>query len=257
MRASGIGRAIGNAILMAALGTAGVALATDRYVATNATGTYDGSDWSKAYTNIQAALNAAGNGDTIYVAGHTFRLSTQLVWTTSGVTMRGGYAATNAADQPGPQNAEQWPTLITTSTVARLLNIKNVTNATLDYVTLTGGLPPTPGSAAQSGGGVLIENSSRVVLSGCILSNNTTYVLYPGMPKGGGLCAVNSDVTLTNCILRRNTASDPANGESYAQGGGIWSSGSLAIYDSRFLENTVASGKDGWGGPCISAARTW
>jgi hypothetical protein len=224
------------------------AQATERYVATNATSTYDGSDWSKAYTNIQAALNAAGNGDTIYLAGHTFRLSTQVVWTTSGVTMRGGYAATNATDKPGPQNAEQWPTVITTSAVARLLNIMNVTNATLEYVTLTGGLPPTPGSVAQTGGGVLIQNSSRVVLSGCILSNNTTYVKYPGTPKGGGLGSVNSDVTLTNCILRKNIARDDHPGAAYAQGGGIWSSGSLAIYDSRILENTVSSTYDGWGG---------
>ena len=71
------------------------------YVATNGTDTAH-NNWTTAYTNIQSALAAVANGDTIYVAGHTFSTTSQVAWTSqANVSICGGDAATNDAALPG------------------------------------------------------------------------------------------------------------------------------------------------------------
>lgn len=51
---------------------ASYAYAADVYVRTGATGTGDGSNWTNAYTQVQAAITACARGDTIYVAAGTY-----------------------------------------------------------------------------------------------------------------------------------------------------------------------------------------
>ena len=70
-------------------------------MATNATpgGIHDA--WSVAFTNVQDAIDAAGDNDRIYIAGHRFAFPDQLMFVNlSGVTISGGYAATNDASLP-------------------------------------------------------------------------------------------------------------------------------------------------------------
>jgi len=94
------------------LTSAPVPAATSWYVATNGSNTAHAS-WSTAFTNIQDALNTATNGDTIYLAGQTFALSNQVVWLgDTNVAIRGSYAATNDADQPGHGDGARWPTVL-------------------------------------------------------------------------------------------------------------------------------------------------
>jgi hypothetical protein len=47
-------------------------LYTNYYVKASATGAGDGSSWTNAFTNLQAALDAASVGDTICVAAGTY-----------------------------------------------------------------------------------------------------------------------------------------------------------------------------------------
>ena len=83
-------------IVLSALLAAAQVSATDRYVATNGVAPNDGSKWSWAYTNVQDALTAATNGDTIYLAGQTFYLTNQLVWAANtNVAIRGGFDIKN------------------------------------------------------------------------------------------------------------------------------------------------------------------
>ncbi len=59
-------------------------------------------------------MNAARSGDTVRVAGHAFMRTSPLVWSNlaSHVTILGSYAATNAADQPGPRDPGVWLTSV-------------------------------------------------------------------------------------------------------------------------------------------------
>jgi hypothetical protein len=231
---------LGLAVAVALITAAGAARAGNLYVATNATDTYNGSEWTKAYTNLQDALNVATNGDTIHVAGQTFPLATQLVWTTSGVTLRGGYKA-DPLDVPGTNNPALWPTVlaIPSSVTNRVLLIQGVTNAILENVALTGG-------KIYPGAGALVTNSVNVIFSGCVISNNAFTMNSYNVPSyGAGLSAFGTGtvVTLTNCLIRGNTAkNNGTSGSSYARGGGVWSEGILTICDSRIIDNTAQCG---------------
>lgn len=209
------------------------------YVLTSATDTYDGTSWAKAYTNIQEALAVASNGDTIYVAGQTFILTNQLVWTKSGVSVRGGYEADPGGALPGNYDPEQWPTSLTRTGGPnhRILFINGANNSTLESVTVRGGNDARTSAPNGMGGGVYISGSSAVVLSGCVIESNACSYGWYGAAYGGGLYAGGSSVTLTNCIVRNNSLSGAHN--TVREGGGIWSDGTLTILDSRILRNSV------------------
>jgi hypothetical protein len=101
------------ALILVPLTAAGPAGASLWYVATNGSAPNDGTKWSTAYTNVQAALDAAVAGATICLAGQTFPLTTQLTWSgKTNVAIRGAYSATNDADLPGPCDPRRWPTAI-------------------------------------------------------------------------------------------------------------------------------------------------
>jgi hypothetical protein len=209
------------------------------YAATNGT---DGAwtNWTTAGTNLQAILDNAVSNDTIYIAGHTFGLTSQLVWTVSYVPLRGGYAATNAADHPGPNNPALWPTVIQrASGNTRILHVNGVTNGTLDQVTLTGG-------NMGNGAGIRIDNSVNILIANCTITNNT-YIVDDWAPSGGGLYAeAGTSVTISNCMIRGNQIdSSKTHGGAASCGGGIYSAGILTVRDSVIVNNQ--SKATGWG----------
>jgi hypothetical protein len=230
---------------------AGVASAADLYVATNGNDSTH-SSWSTAYTNVQDALNAAGNGDTIYLAGHSFALTNQLVWTgKTNVAIRGGYAATNDADQPGPFDSRLWPTVFsrTPSYTGRILNVTSISTGTLERITVAGGNLTAAGSTY--GGGVYLSACTGILFSACtILSNalvNTTQS--SGTGYGGGLYSASSIVTLSNCMVRANS-----NNGGNARGGGIYvSGGTMSLRDSVIVNNASVSSYDMQGGGIYNA----
>jgi hypothetical protein len=216
-----------------------MAHAADLYVATDGSNTTH-SSWSTAYTNVQDALNAATNGDTIYVAGHTFALTDQLLWAgKTNMTVRGGYAATNDADQPGPWDSRQWPTVLNTAGSSnRVMTITNVASSMLESVTLTGGY-----ATNGNGGGIFITSSTGLVLSACIITNNATA---PNV-SGGGICAQSSFVIISNCLVKGNSAVAAATVARY--GGGIYViSGNVTIRDSVIAHNVLTGGYYRYGG---------
>ncbi len=213
------------------------------YVSTNGNGSA-GTDWDTAYTNVQHALDDAISGDTIYVAGQTFDIEAEISWTTADLTMIGGYAATNAADQPGPSDPEQWPTVFHRSLASqyRVLYINGADNSALENIRLTGGQAEASGVGTHpAGSGVRIDNSDGVLLSGCIIDDNT--VVIDGNNStilGAGLYASGSTLTLTNCRLEGNVANHQRyHDNASAKGGAIWSDGTLTIQDSRIYNNVA------------------
>jgi hypothetical protein len=211
------------------------------YAATNGT---DGAwtNWTTAGTNLQTVLDTAASNDTIYIAGHAFGLATQLVWTTSYVTVRGGYAATNDADQPGPSDPARWPTVIRrASGTTRILYVNGVTNGTLDQVTISGG-------NTNYGAGLRVEASSNFLLSASMVSSNSITGVGTGddfSAFGAGIYAGGAaSVIVSNCVIRNNTATNAA---WTAQGAGIYSAGTLTVVDSVIAQNLVhARGDNGW-----------
>lgn len=209
------------------------ASARDWYVATNGNNSA-GTNWDNAYTDIQWVLNNVGDEDTIYLAGQTFALTDQLVWTaTEDVTISGGYAATNSADMPGPSNPDQWPTVLTRANPAvyhRIFQIQNVTNGTLEAVTITDGL------IGAHGGGIYVENAS-LTMNRCDINANFT----SGPSRyGGGIYFHGGTLLVTNGVIRNNSVHAGDNGST--AGGGIWiQSGTAMIRDSIIKRNSATT----------------
>ena len=223
------------------------------YVATNGND-LTGASWETAYTNIQRAFDEAADGDTICLAGHTFLLTNQLVWASNAtVTVRGGYAATNSAVLPGPDNPRRWPTVLTRANAGvnhRILFIQQVTAGTLEQVVITGGSYTAP---SAYGGGVYVAGSSGMVFTDCRITRNT---IYPSggntTGRGGGLSLVSSVMTLNQCLIQGNLAQK--NGSYGSLGGGIYSdaASTITLVDCRILnnrtENSYVASPTGGGG---------
>ncbi len=209
------------------------------YVATNATPAAPHDTWATAFTNVQDALDWAassgGTTNTIFLAGQTFWLTNQIVWTTAGLTIRGGYEADPGGASPGNHNPEAFPTVLARSGAGgnhRVMLMDGANDSTLDYVSLTGG-------SSHQGAGMWIDNSQDVLLSGCAITNN----VYDGTERqldGGGMYLTGGSVVMTNCLVAHNeTRHQGGNSGDASRGGGISNHGTLTIRDSVIKNNIV------------------
>ncbi len=232
-------------VLLGSLSTTQAA-AADIYVATNGTAPNDGSSWAAAYTNIQSALNAASNGDTIHLAGHRFVVTQELIWTSDGISVRGGYEADPGESFPGANNPTHWPTTITRSggTAHRLLKIDGADNSTLEQVALSGG-------SSASGSALLIAGSSQNVrIYGCAITGNTYSASSIGTVTPPAIHVdTGTSVIFSNCVVRGNTgANSSGGGNAVGAGGGLYVLGSVTVLDSRILDNVVTAPNPRGGG---------
>ncbi len=230
------------------------AQATEWYVTTNGNDSADGLSWETAFETIQNALDHAGTDDTIYLAGQTFSISNQIVWTTPGITIRGGYEApdTNPESLPGAHDPNSWPTVIVRSgdSIHRIIYINSADDNTLEHVTITGGqvgFSSGPLSNQSTGGGIHIRNSANILLSGCTIVSNRWETTTMYTTRGAGLYAGGSSVTLSNCLVKANGHhSTRSSSHQVHYGGGIWSSGgTLSLINTRIIENHMTDVFDG------------
>jgi len=205
------------------------------YVSTGGDGT-TGADWDHAYTNIQQALNVAVSNDIIYVAGKTYVRTNQLVWTQSYVRILGGYAATNAAEKPGPFNRTLWSTVITRNAAynTRLLYVSGVKNGEIARITFTGGYPSAP-TDVSGGGAMVVTGAVNLLMRDCILTNNYIYGSYPNNCYGGALHVLNSSGMISNTVFGANEAHAQV-GTGYGGGLNI-SGGAVHLRDIVVLAN--------------------
>jgi len=194
----------------AMLWSAGFAAAGTLYV--SPVGTNDSAQkyntWSGAATSPNAAVNAAVNGDTVYITNATYSL-TNTVNVTNGVTVQGyGGQAT-----------------VSGSGVRRCFYI-NHTNAVLDTLAIV------QGWVGGYGGGVYIENGGTI--QNCLVFSNYANGSGPGGRGGGIYIATTGNVF--SCLIVSNSvnyASDTSSG-----GGGLWLAGSGII---RYCTNAYNS----------------
>ncbi len=169
--------------------------ATDRFVSLDGGHLAPFTSWADAATNIQAAIDAASAGDTVWV--------TNGVYATGGKVMAGDLTNRVALDKAilvqsvnGPfVTTIQGAGAITGATAVRCAWLTN--GATLQGFTLTGGGTRSTGDSytLRSGGGAWCS-SSNATLANCRIVTNACAI------NGGGAYQGN----LRNCFLSRNSS---------------------------------------------------
>ncbi len=218
------------------------------YVRSSGDGTY-ATNWASAFTSIQSALNNANAGDTVYVAGGTYTLATQIVWQATGVTIRGGYDGTGTPGEPSAAT----PTVLTQSGRNRILYLDSVVGGSIENLTIAGGVLGHTNPAELGyeydvlGAGIYMNGCSNMVLSALTLRNNSAYVHHNYAAKGGGIYAANSWGSISNCLLRSNVATRGAG--TTTRGAGVCiEGGGWMIADSAIRDHSIP-GVD-WGNTC-------
>jgi hypothetical protein len=209
----------------------------DIYVSLDGTNNYPFTNWPDAATNIEWAVNAGENSDTIWISNGTYVLTNQITvfsnLTISGLSTNNRpvvdgnrtvrcFEFTNAVTgalvnlyitrgyvtNTSPSGALGGGALMRTGTVINCVFLNNV--ATNGY---GGGLFLAGGSIqrstfvknyAQYGGGVYLTETSRV--DDCLIWSNTVS-WYGGY--GGGMCASGNGM-ITNCLFIQNYSKDKA-----------------------------------------------
>jgi uncharacterized repeat protein (TIGR01451 family) len=188
---------------------------------------------SPCYDNVQAAVDAAVEGDVIKVATGVYTgvqarpapagyngpaVVTQVVYISKTVTVQGGYTTANwTMSYPLTQ-----PTTLDAQGHGRGVYIIGDISPTVEGLRVTGGnasgLGGHPWSIRDSGGGMYILTATAAVSHNWVFSNTA--------PEGGGMCIVSSTAFIRNNRVFSNTAT---------YGGGV----SLQGDSSTFVSNTV------------------
>jgi len=191
-----------------------------------------------SYTTIQAAINAATTGDTVWVADGTWTGTgnKNLSWSEKHITVRSvNGSATCIIDCQldgrafNFDNTDQTPediidgfTIINGSaTSGGAFYITNgsptIRNCTIKYNRATGDW--------REGGGAIYCGRASPSITNCTISNNTANY-------GGGIYCSSSSPAITNCIILNNTAAN--------YGGGIY-----CYSSSPSITNCTISGNSG------------
>ena len=164
---------------------------------------------------IQAAVNAASNGDTVLIADGTYTGPGNVDINFNGknitVTSQHG-AASTIIDCQGSSSASHRGFTLRSGEIGAVISGLTIKNgyegsdsggaifllqgtATVSNCILTG-------NHASGDGGGIYDDSERVSITNCVFSGNSVN------NSGGGICIFNAAATLTNCTLTGNTSTD-------------------------------------------------
>lgn len=193
------------------------------------------------YPTIQAAVNAAQNGDTIMLAPGTYNTSTINITKYITITSSGNSGNTTIQVQT-QQPVLVWQNVPFTGGIQAKLENVTINNGHSNQSGQAGGITLANGADVQlsnvviensysstNGGGMIIYNSDPV-LSSVTFSNDNAAQL------GGGALIVNSNPTVYNSIFSSNTANEA--------GGGLWvdNGSEPVIVNSTFTSNAAHGG---------------
>jgi predicted outer membrane repeat protein len=204
-------------LLLSTIARADRDLATFRFVAADG----DCGINTPCYDQVQAAVDAASDGDEIRVAaglytGINSRHGTdQLIYLDKTLTLRGGYHPQTWAPDPTAS-----PTILDAEGLGRVLFISGTIAPVVEGFHLTNG-------SAPSGGGVYVDTAAPRLSYNEIYSNGSEF-------RGGGLYLENSAATISSNHIYSNTTGDAG------QGGGLALSDSPATVDGNTIEDNRA-----------------
>ncbi len=196
-----------------------------------------GTNWSVAFGTVSGALAAAESGDTIYVAGGTYWLTSSIALTAkTNISLLGSYAATNALEQPGPWDLGRWPTVLRRDSAyrTRIMHIHNSADIMARGLILREGYPNH-----HQGGGLYVEKSSRVTLERCGFLNNRAQTIadHSSGAGGGAYIRDSTNIFLSGVLFEQNEAMG-GYWHSRGLGGGLYTENSLVkIWESFFSSN--------------------
>ena len=163
------------------------------------------TNWMSAATNIQAAVDVAGSGDTVLVADGYYPLTTEIVVSTNILL-----ASTNGADA----------TVVDGNGASRCFRLLSGAGCTVNGFTIMNGAHfGASWESSDYGGGVWMGPSNQLL--NCTVAGCTSSV-------AGGIYATMG--TISNCTIWGNNASRDAGG-AYCEGG--------VVRDCRFTSNTT------------------
>jgi len=183
------------------------ALAATHYVSLGGTNNPNYLTWPDAATNIQLAVNAATNGETVLVSNGTYNLTNQITIPTN-ITVRsfsGNYS--NTIVNGG------WPTYTNRCFYA-------ANSGTVDGFTISNG-HYWASNDYTGGGGMFASNGVNIL--NCYFLNNACS--NDGNSVGGGALYAYPGGTISNCTFLTNAVYSQFNSSSKAFGGGAY------IYD--------------------------
>ncbi len=170
------------------------------------------------YGTIQAAINAAIDGDTVIVAQGTYYENVNL----------GGKSITLTSTDPNDPNVVA-TTIIDANGSGTVVTLPDTTSP--NYV--LAGFTITDGNA-EYGGGIHCQGSNSIItITNCDITDN--YAL--GFGGGGGIYNEQNELTLAGCTFSGNVAECE---NFYSGGGGIFNQyGNLVLTDCTFSGNFV------------------
>jgi uncharacterized repeat protein (TIGR01451 family) len=199
------------------------------------------------YGAVQAAVDAAGPGDVVKVAGTCLGVNThaglrQQVYVDKSITIRGGYTTTNWITSDPEAN----PTTLDALGEGRVFYVTGDISPTIEGLRITGGdatgLDSELGGLGEgwyAGGGVCVVSATATISGNWIYDNSAAET----MSFGGGVYLESSDGTVAGNTIFGNTA---------CFGGGVHAySTSNALSGNTVISNTAAWGGGGmclWGG---------
>ena len=177
------------------------------------------------YPTIQAAVNAAIDGDEILISPGTYTSSGNEVvsLTNKQLTLR----SLGSAEE----------TILDGESQRRVIHIGGGNQGcTIEGLTITNGFT---GGNANDGGGLFIGQSSQVTCMNCIFSENFARASGGAIGSGGG---GGSPITalLTNCLFVSNSSGYGQ--PNYGSGGAIWGIQNLVANQCYFQNNTSDNG---------------
>ncbi len=165
------------------------------YVATNGTSTAPYDTWAKASTNIQWAVSAAVNDDTVWISNGVYVLTNQIT-VTKNITISG--IATG--DKP----------VVNGNNAGRCFEFTSAATGVLANLFITRGYINT-GVKTHTGGGGLLMCSGTV--RDCVFSNNTVAGIGAGyFVSGGGAYFAGGTNLIQSCTFVANNATGGSDG---------------------------------------------